>query len=145
MKKNLYCWKKSLWIYEDELKEVGFIDWLKAHTSFFKPLHRYEGVIKLNDKNIILDGKNVKTSERCFEKIKLEDIVDIYHGFDEVFRRRDERSPWNKPVRIRYVSDDREKTVYIYADFYYRLLIRSSKNKDFYRMLKEIFINLEEK
>ena len=53
-------WGNSLMAYEEDIKNRSLLDWLKAHTSGFKPLHRYEGVFELCENKIVFDGKDVK-------------------------------------------------------------------------------------
>ena len=36
-------WENTLMAYEEDIKNRSFWDWIKAHTSFMKPLHRYKG------------------------------------------------------------------------------------------------------
>jgi len=126
--------------YEEDIKRRGFIDWLKAHTTGFKPLHRYEGVLELNDNELIFSGKDVKEDKEFKLKIPLKNITDIYYGFDNVFKGREERAwPWNKPLRIRYKSEDgKEETIYLFAHFHHKRGIRTSDNKEVYEKLKEI-------
>ena len=49
--------------YEENIKSRSFGDWIKAHTSFMKPLHRYEGVLELNERNMTFTGKDVKVDK----------------------------------------------------------------------------------
>ena len=35
-------WGNTLMAYEEDIKSRSFWDWIKAHTSFMKPLHRYK-------------------------------------------------------------------------------------------------------
>ena len=35
-------WENTLMAYEEDIKSRSFWDWIKAHTSFMKPLHRYK-------------------------------------------------------------------------------------------------------
>ena len=62
------------------------------------------------------------------------------YGFDEVFKGREERAwPWNKPLRIKYQSENGEKTIYLFAHFHHKKgIIRTSDNKEVYEKLKEI-------
>lgn len=43
--------ENTLMAYKENIESRGFWDWIKAHTSFMKPLHRYQGVLELNEKN----------------------------------------------------------------------------------------------
>jgi len=49
--------------YEENIKSRSFWDWIKAHTSFMKPLHRYEGFLELNERNMTFTGKDVKVDK----------------------------------------------------------------------------------
>ena len=40
-------WENTLMAYEKDIKSRGFWDGVKAHTSFMKPLHRYEGFLEV--------------------------------------------------------------------------------------------------
>jgi len=102
-------WENTLMAYKEDIKNRDFWDWVKAHTSFMKPLHRYEGV----------------------------DITDIHFGFDDVFTGWEERAaPWNKPLRVIYKFKEARKTVYLFVNFHHRYGMRTSDNKEVYEKLK---------
>ena len=125
--------------FEEDIKNRSWLDWFKAHTSGFKPLHRYEGVLELSDEELIFDGRDVKESKKFQLRIPLRNITDVYYGFDEVFKGREERAwPWNKPLRIRYRSGNNERTIYLFAHFHHKKGIRTSDNKKLYEKLNEI-------
>lgn len=134
-------WENTLMAYEEDIKNRSFWEWMKAHTSFAKPLHRYEGVLELNNDELIFTGRDVKENKEFLIKIPLKDITDVYYGFDKVFRGRDERAwPWNKPLRIRYRYENGERTIYLFAHYHIKKGIRSSDNKEVYEKLKEIIM-----
>ena len=128
--------KYTLLAFEEDIKEADFIDWLEAHTSFMMPLHRYKGMIELNSDNIVFTGVDVKNGEEYNLEIPIKNINDVHLGFDDVFKRRDDRSPWNKPLRIRFKEDDDEKTIYLFINFHRTL--RTTDNKKVYQKLIEI-------
>jgi len=112
-------WKNSLMAFEEDIKHRSWLDWLEAHTSGFKPLHRYEGILELSNDELIFHGKDVKENKEFKLKIPLRDI--IYYGFDEVFKGREKRAwPWNKPLRIKYQSENGERTIYLFAHFHHK-------------------------
>ncbi len=125
-------WGNSLLAFEEDVKTRGLLDWIKAHTSGFKPLHRYEGVLEVKEGELIFSGRDVKKARGFRLKIPLKDIADVYLGFDDVFRGREERAwPWNKPLRIRYRTGSRVKTVYLFAEFRRKFgIIRTSSNRE---------------
>jgi len=133
-------WENSLMAFEEDIKHRSWLDWLKAHTSGFKPLHRYEGILELSDEELIFKGKDVKENKKFQLKILLKNITDVHYGFDEVFKGREERAwPWNKPLRIKYQSENNERTIYLFAHFHHKKgTIRTSDNKELYEKLKEI-------
>jgi hypothetical protein len=128
---------KVLMAYKEDIKHRGFLDWLKAHTSFVKPLHRYEGNITLSDEKIVLDGKDIKTKNDCAIEINKIDVTDIYLGFDDVFKRGEDRSLGIsfQPLRIVFSKDEKEYILYLIIDF--NRLLRATKNKEWYEELKK--------
>ncbi len=128
--------KNTLLSFKKDIVNRSFLDWLKAHTSFLKPLHKYKGDLILNKKHLIFAGKNVKTEEDFNLKIPIKDIIDIYLGFDKVFTGWEDRAyPWNKPLKIVY-KDQKQATIYIFANFHHKWWgLRTSDNK---KLLKEL-------
>lgn len=120
-------WENSLTAFEEDIKSRSWLDWLKAHTSGFKPLHRYEGILELRNNELIFDGKDVKENKNFQLKISLKDITDVHYGFDEVFKGREERArPWNKPLRVKYQSENGVRTIYLFVHFHHKKGIRTS-------------------
>jgi len=139
MDRRTMKWENSLMAFEEDIKSRSWLDWIKAHTSGFKPLHRYEGVLELNEEELIFDGRDVKENERIKLKVPLRNITDVHYGFDEVFKGREERAwPWNKPLRIKYQSEEGERTIYLFAHFHHKSGIRTSDNEELYEKLKEM-------
>jgi len=136
-------WENTLIAHEEDIKTRGFWDWMKAHTSGFRPLHRYEGVLELSEGSIIFHGRDVKRGQDFDLEIPIRDIRDVYLGWDEVFtgfpmsRAGDRAYPWNKPLRLRYKSDHDERTLYFFARFHRRWGIRASDNKEVFEKLRE--------
>lgn len=133
-------WENTLMAYEEDIKNRSWIDWLKAHTSGFKPLHRYEGTLELTDDELIFTGIDIKEEGKLNLRIPLKSIKDVYLGFDNIFKGREERAwPWNKPLRIKYQYGGSEKTIYLFAHFHHKKgIIRTSDNKDVYERLERI-------
>jgi hypothetical protein len=127
---------KVLMAYKEDIEHRGFLDWMKAHTSFVKPLHRYEGNITLSDEKIVFDGKDIKTKNDCAIEINKIDVTDIYLGFDDVFKRGEDRSLGIsfQPLRIVFSKDEKEYILYLIIDF--NRLLRATKNKEWYEELK---------
>ena len=144
MEGNKMKWENSLMAYEDDIKNRSLLDWLKAHTSGFKPLHRYEGVFELDKDKIVFDGRDVREDKRFRLEIPIRSISDLHLGWDETFtgfpgsKAGDRAYPWNKPLRIRYKSEQGEKTMYLFVHFHRKWGIRTSDNKEVYKKLSEM-------
>jgi len=78
--------------YEENIESRDFWDWMKTHTSGFKPLHKYEGVLELTDEKMTFIGKDVKDDKDFKLEIETRDITDVYFGFDEVFTGWEDRA-----------------------------------------------------
>ena len=78
--------------YEEDIKRRTWIAWLKAHTTGFKPLHRYKGVLEVKDNELIFNGRDVKENKEFQLKIPLKDIKGLRYGFDE-FSEEGKRGP----------------------------------------------------
>ena len=119
--------------YEENIKSRNFWDWIKAHTSFMKPLHKYKRVLELYEQKMTFTGKDVKVDKDFNLEIATGDITDIHLGFDDVFAGwEDGAAPWNKPLRVRYKSKEGEKTIYLFVNFHHKYGFRTSSNKEAY-------------
>ncbi len=130
-------WENTLMAYEEDIKSRGFWDWVKAHTSSMKPLHRYEGFLELNEGKITFTGKDVKKDKDFNLEMATGDITDIHFGFDDVFTGWEDRAaPWNKPLKVRYKSKEGEKTIYLFTNFHHKYGMRASDNKEVHEKLE---------
>jgi len=140
-------WENSLMAYAEDIRNRTLAEWLKAHTSGFKPLHRYEGVVELGEGKMTFDGRDVKEGKEFRLEIPIESIVDLHLGWDKVFtgfpmsRAGDRAYPWNKPLRVKYASGQGERTIYLFVGFHRKWGIRTSENKAAYEKLKEMLGN----
>ena len=123
-------WTSTLLAYERDIKNRTFWDWLKAHTSFMYPLHRYIGTLEISKGKLRFNGEDSKKGGGFSLEIKPEDIISCRYGFDSVFRWWEERAaPWNKPLRVRYKSGEQE-TIYLFANFHHKYGLRGSDNPE---------------
>ena len=132
-------WENTLMAYEEDIKSRSFWDWIKAHTSFMKPLHRYDGVLELTEQKMKFTGRDMKEKKDFNLEVEFGNITDIHFGFDDVFTGWEDRAaPWNKPSRVRYKSKEGEKTVYLFANFHHKYGMRNSDNKEVFEKLKSL-------
>lgn len=126
----------ALIAFEDDIRKRSWLDWLRAHTSFMKPLHRYEGSIKLYDDGLYFSGTDKKKANAAaFDiVIRREEIFQIYHGHDKVFNLFETRGLgliW-KPLRISYTKD---KDINMYLIINYRF--GRSTNAAWFQILRD--------
>jgi len=132
-------WKNTLLAYENDINNRNLWEWVKAHTSFMKPLHRYDGVLIISKEKIIFTGEDKKDNKVFNFEISVADITDIYYGFDEVFSRWEDRAaPWNKPLRLKYNNGRGSNTIYLFANFHHKHGMRTSSNKEVYKNLIDL-------
>ena len=109
----------SLLAFEEDIRNRGFIDWVVAHTGFAKPLHRYEGKLSLMNDRLVFYGNDKKKKRRYHLQINKKDVTDIFHGFDNVFKRREDRALGLsfKPLRINFVKNGSSTAIYLIIEF----------------------------
>ncbi len=127
----------TLIAFEEDIRNRGFIDWLAAHTGFAKPLHRYEGELSLMNDRLVFYGNDKKKKQRYHLQIKKKDVTDIFHGFDNVFKRREDRALGLsfKPLRINFVKNGSSTAIYLIIEF--RRALRTSSNGQCFFELKQ--------
>ena len=127
----------TLLAFEEDIKSKSLIEWIVAHASGSKPLHRFEGVLEVSRKRkeLKFTGRDKRGGEITL-RIPLDKILEVSLGFDETFRMRDERSPWNKPLIVRFREDGSDRKVYIFASF--KRCLRTSQNGQLHAYLREL-------
>ncbi|KXA93995.1 hypothetical protein AKJ66_00070 [candidate division MSBL1 archaeon SCGC-AAA259E22] len=133
-------WDDTLAAFEKDVESRDFWDWMRAHTSWMKPLHRYEGTLELKGDKLIFFGEDAKEDGRIDLEIPLENIENVHLGFDETFRRREDRQIGLfgfAPLRIDYLTEGEEKKLYLFADFG-RFPIRNAENGEVQKKLTEL-------
>ncbi|MGN6343266.1 MAG: hypothetical protein ACTHML_19970 [Ginsengibacter sp.] len=105
----------ALWTFEEDILNRSWKDWLLAHISFGKPLHRYEGVLTITTNAIELVGEDKNTKQDFFLKIYKNEIEQLYLGFDETFNAAETRSlglSW-LPLRLLISKDEQIQKLYL--------------------------------
>jgi hypothetical protein len=129
-------WENALLAYADDIRARTWLDWLTAHTSFMKPLHRYRGSLELRDSALRFHGEDRKQRRPFQLVVPLSAIRGLRLGFDEVFRRSEDRQLGLfgfEPLKITYEDGDGPRTLYVFAHFHHRLGVRASDNRELYR------------
>eukprot|EP01116_Phalansterium_solitarium_P022392 TRINITY_DN737_c0_g1_i1.p1 TRINITY_DN737_c0_g1~~TRINITY_DN737_c0_g1_i1.p1 ORF type:complete len:196 (-),score=0.67 TRINITY_DN737_c0_g1_i1:189-707(-) len=101
-------WNKSaLWSFKEDVETRSFMDWLEAGHNLSLPLHHYEGSIDFDGHRLVIDGHHKKDKAKTMRLTLLaSQIQDVHYGFDETFRRREDRGLGLgfQPLRITYTS-----------------------------------------
>jgi hypothetical protein len=126
----------SLLAFKADIEHKGLIDWLEAHTSFMRPLHRYVGTLVVDSDSVSFLGEDQKAGSRFNLRIPRTDITGLHLGYDSIFRRIDDRSLGIfhfVPLRIDFTQNIRDESIYIFAN--YSRLLRQSDNRQVYEEL----------
>jgi hypothetical protein len=128
----------ALLAYREDLEERGFMDWIKVHITYEKPVHRYEGTLTLYPNKLIFSGVDIQTEKEYFQEIGKEDVQDIQLGFDEIYRVREDRLLGDgfQPLRLDFIDNGKLITAYFIIEFD-RVERRTYKNSDWYDELKK--------
>lgn len=126
----------ALWAFEEDVITRSRGDWMQAHTSFLKPLHRYEGQVNVLPDKLILSGKDKRTGEEILFTIRKNHIVQLYLGFDESYNATETRGFGLKwlPLRVTFLQNGIEEKLYLITNYRF---FGWSDNKDYFQYLKE--------
>lgn len=131
----------ALMSHKKEWEKRGFLNWVAGWRSSREWKHRYEGELRLEEEKLVFEGVDKKEGERYRKEISREDVTDIYHGFDRVFRRRDAPSLGTlfgigfKPLRVSFREGDEERSLYLIIGF--NRSTASSNNKEWKEQLEK--------
>ncbi len=129
----------SLLAFKQDIEHRGLLDWLEAHTSFMRPLHRYYGILEVNHENLLFSGKDEKAGSSYDLVVKISEITGIHLGYDHTFKRIEDRSLGIfhfVPLRIDFMMKGQEESIYVFAN--YSSLIRHSDNQMLFDELNSI-------
>lgn len=108
---------RVLFAYEEDIKRMG-AGWQFYHI-FKKPPHKHEGHVILGIGALKLKGDDGSGGNIPYGKIK-----GLHLGFGKIFKRR---MSIFRPLRIRYQTDGREDTVYLFVGFHKAIYFTSFK------------------
>jgi hypothetical protein len=111
----------ALWAFEDDIKSRSWLDWLTAHTSLMKPLHRYEGLLAVYANRLNFSGidKRSSTQDDFSLDIYKYQIEQLYHGFDEIFHQWETRGLGltGLPLRLTFTQNEKEEKLYLITNY----------------------------
>lgn len=132
----------SLLAFKEDIEHSGLLDWIKAHTSFMRPLHRYYGALELNDDSLVFSGSDEKKGGHFGLTVRVADITDLHLGFDSAFKRIDDHALGIfhfVPLRIDFAPNKKASSIYVFAN--YSALIRQSDNQQLFDELTGLISN----
>jgi hypothetical protein len=123
----------ALWAFEEDIQSRSWLDWLKAHTSFLQPLHRYEGHLTVYADNLHFSGIDKRTKEEVTFDIYKYQLLQLYLGFDKTFNLSETRGLgfW-LPLRITFLQEEKEEKLYLITNYN----LGFSDNKNCFEFLK---------
>lgn len=125
----------TLWAFEEDILTRSWLDWLKAHTSFLKPLHRYEGCLTILPDKLILTGIDIRTGKEISLDIYRYQIGQLYLGFDKSYNALESRGlglTW-LPLRMTFTQKGAEKKLYLITNYKFGW----ADTKDYFEYLKD--------
>lgn len=125
----------ALWIFAEDIQNRSWIEWLRAHISFGKPLHRFDGIVTLNATTLLLEGFDNREKKAVAFEISKYQIEQLYHGFDEVYSISESRGlgiTWH-PVRLTFTTEDLVKSLYFIINYRFG----RTENLAFFELLKQ--------
>ena len=125
----------ALWTFEEDILNRSWLDWLDAHFSFGKPLHKYEGMLTLYAYTLELTGQDKKTKEEFSLEIYKQEIEQLYLGFDDAFNASETRSlglTW-LPLRLIFIKNGQERKLYLIINYSFG----KTDNKEYFEFLKQ--------
>ena len=108
-----------LLIFDDDIQTRSWKDWLAAHTSFSKPLYRYEGIITMQNDGLYFTGTDKRTQTEVDIIIYRSHITGLFYGYDDVYNISEVRGlglSW-KPIRITFNETGEEQNLYAIFDY----------------------------
>jgi hypothetical protein len=136
---NLMNEKRSdaLIAFEEDIKKRGLWDWIIAHTSFAKPLHRYDGELTLYIDRLYFEGVDKKKNKKYSIEIRKNQVESIFYGFDDIFKRGEDRALGLSFQPLRLKIRKKGSIIAMYLIIGYRRALRTTNNKEWFQELTE--------
>jgi bifunctional DNA-binding transcriptional regulator/antitoxin component of YhaV-PrlF toxin-antitoxin module len=90
---------------------------IKAHTSqpIGIPLHKYKGQLTIEKERVMLNGEDTDSNKPASLLLSLDDVKDVYLGWDNTLRQWKDTRAWIRPLRITIKDGTETRKLYIYA------------------------------
>jgi bifunctional DNA-binding transcriptional regulator/antitoxin component of YhaV-PrlF toxin-antitoxin module len=118
MEKKMFVYE-AIWGFQEDILTIrGSVGKnIKAHTSqpLGIPLHKYRGQLTIERDKIMLKGEDTVSKEPVSFIFSIEEVKDVYLGWDETLRQFKDTRAWIRPLRITFQDETESKILYLYA------------------------------
>ncbi|MCC7332729.1 MAG: hypothetical protein IT232_08990 [Flavobacteriales bacterium] len=124
----------ALWIFDKDLPNLSNFNIIASRFSLAPPIHTYSGTIEIEKDRIRFSGIYINNSAPFDFSIYQRDIIEIYHGFDELYSVYLVRGLglW-KPLKIRFQNGNHVSSIYIISNY----KMGFSGNSQLFNVLKD--------
>jgi len=139
MEKKVFVYD-AIWSFQEDILVLrsNLSKNFKAHTSqpIGTPLHRYRGQLIIERARINLRGEDVDSKEPTSLLLSLQDVKDIYLGWDDTLRRFKDTRGSIRPLRITFQEGTGSRKLYVFAKKT-DTLIYGKENESIVQMLEK--------
>jgi antitoxin component of MazEF toxin-antitoxin module len=118
MEKKVFAYD-AIWSFQEDILALreSLSKNIKAHTSqpLGIPYHRYKGQLTIERDKVMLNGEDVESKESARLIFSLEEVKEVYLGWDDVLRRWRDTRGFGPPIRMLFQNETEPKILYIYA------------------------------
>ncbi|MEH6407075.1 MAG: hypothetical protein V7767_07330 [Leeuwenhoekiella sp.] len=105
-------------IFKDDFKHRNWVDWVISHVMLGPPPFRLKGALTFTTDGFIFKGYDMFTKENSEFEINKSDIIQLYLGYDKLFRRAQARGDSSfEPLRIKLNMENKETDLYVVSEY----------------------------
>jgi antitoxin component of MazEF toxin-antitoxin module len=109
----------AIWGFEEDILELrkSLGRNIETHLSqpLGTPLHKYKGQLTIEKDKIMLNGEDTDSKQMASVLFSLEEVKDVYLGWDDNLRKWKDTRAWIRPLRIIFQDEKEPKTLFMYV------------------------------